>query len=77
MSAILEAAGGVAAGKIVSRAADYLFTALDMGMERKDIIDRIHALEDAGMSPEEVLKTLNDERIAAHQALGDELGKPE
>jgi len=77
MSAVLEQVGGAAAAKILSRTADYLFTALDMGMERKDIIDQIHALEDAGMTPEDALKKLTDDRKAAHQALGEELGKPE
>ena len=77
MSAVLEQVGDATAAKILSRTADYLFTALDMGMERKDIIDQIHALEDAGMTPEDALKKLTDDRKAAHQALGEELGKPE
>lgn len=70
MSSVLAGA----AGKIlVSEILNYAFASGETLLERKAEIDAARALEAQGMTPEQVMATLNDQRKAAHQDLGDAL----
>lgn len=69
----MSTVAGMVGKALVSEVLTYAFAALDTGIERKAMIDEARALEEQGMTPEQVMATLNDKRKAAHQDLGDAL----
>ena len=58
---------------LVSRIIDWAFTAAELGLNRQEVVDEARAMEEAGATPEEVMKSLHDKRKDAHAALGKAL----
>jgi hypothetical protein len=71
MSAVLAGEiGGIAVSKIL----DFAFAAAEVGLNRQEVVEEARAMEQSGLSPEQVFTALSDKRKAAHADLAKALG---